>query len=138
MPRRARGEKSAFNEAIKKKKKKQHGAGGEVLFYLYKDMIHVCTSSHRQGTAGIVTPVGQGLSVAPAPSRRPCRSEREAEARGTVVRLFPKEKQTKPPPKTDMLSQKNKTTKLSSPNFSILISGEGVSYPGRWRKPWEG
>lgn len=89
-------------------KQKWSRGRGAVLFYLYRSMIHICTSSHRQGTARTVTPRVQGLSVVPLPSRRRCRSEREAEAWGTVVHLFPKEKkQTKPTPKTHTrLSQK--------------------------------
>lgn len=89
-------------------------------------MIHICTSSHRQGTARIVTPVGHRLSVVPAPCRRRCRSEREAEARGTVVRLFPKEKQTKPTPQASTHSQEK--PHRFSPKTS-LIPSLGMVFP---------
>lgn len=87
----ARREKSAFNEAVKTEIKQRGGVFFVLSVQEYDTHMHKLTQA---GHCQDCHPMGHGLSVAPEPSRRRCRSEREAEARGTVVHLFPKEKKT--------------------------------------------
>lgn len=115
------GGKSTFNEAIKTEIKQELGRDSVVFSVQEYD-----THMHKLTQAGHCQdchPRGTGVSMAPAPSRRRCRSEHNAEASGTVVHLFPKEKQTKPTPKTHTHPHQ---TIVSPPNLSFPISGDGV------------